>query len=127
MTKVNRRGLSPKQIDTLSHILGAKSYDEACRQAGITRVTLYKWLKEPSFKSELDDLHDQLLSEAVDRLKKSATKAVDVLDNLLLRDDCPAVQRAAANDILNQLAKFKEILEFKQRLETVEARLNNAT
>jgi len=43
------------------------------------------------------------------------------LSLLLERDDNPSVQRAAANDILNHVGKFKELQELQERIEKLES------
>jgi len=120
MTKSDISRLTSNQLKTLPWCLDSKSYDEACKQSNISRETLYRWLKEPLFKSELDRLRNEVFSNAINRLKANTTKAVDVLSKLMDRDDCPAVQRAACNAILNHTAKYRELEEFEKRLQAIE-------
>ncbi len=48
----------------------------------------------------------------------------DPLVSLLGREDCPAIQRAAANDILSHAMKFMELKEIEVRLQMLEAAHN---
>lgn len=102
------------------------NYSEAARLIGVRPAQVYEWLKDPSFKAELDKLRSEITAkstdEAVSKLKNSMTKAVDTLVKLLDRDDCPTVQRAAANDILNHIQKFKELQELEERITLLEQR-----
>lgn len=112
--------LSPKQRAAIPFFLGYASVEEACREAGISRNTYYEWMKEPLFKAELTRLQEEVFLEATGGLKLNAVKAVSVLCSLMDREDHPNVQRAAANDVLNHVLKFKELLEIEQRLMNLE-------
>jgi hypothetical protein len=50
------------------------------------------------------------------------TKAVETLISLLDRSDCPAVQRASANDILAHVQRFKEFHDHEERIKELEQR-----
>jgi len=124
MTKNDKIELSLKQKTALPFFLGNQTIDEACKEAGVSRNCYYEWLKEPVFKSALDRLREEIVLDAIGKLKLSTTKAAMTLCNLMDREDCPSVQRAAANDILNQVVKFKEIHELEKRLDEVERLIN---
>lgn len=66
------------------------------------------------------ELVTRAFSEAVEKLKISMTTAVDTLVSLLEREDYPNVQRAAANDVLSHIQKFKEIQELEERIAKLE-------
>jgi hypothetical protein len=63
--------------------------------------------------------------DGIYHLKTCAKKAAMTLASLLDREDFPAVQRAAATDILNQIAKFKELEEQEERLANLEKLIRN--
>lgn len=102
------------------------NYSQTCKELDISLDQLYEWLKDPEFKSQLDAMRSEactrVFEEAIANLKNSATQAVDTLINLLKRDDYPAVQRAAANDILTHVQKFKELNELEERIVKLEQR-----
>lgn len=120
MTDRDKQELTPKQRASLSFFLSCNTIDEAFKEAGISRNRYYEWMKEPGFKSELNSLREEVVCDAVGQLKTSATKAALTLCSLMDRDDCPSVQRAAANDVLNHVVKFKELQELEKRLDEVE-------
>lgn len=103
------------------------NYSEAAKKIGISEDQLYLWLREdPEFKAQVDKMRSELcervFKEAIETLKNSMTKAVTTLVALLDRHDYPAVQRAAANDILTHVQKFKELQDFEERILKLEAR-----
>lgn len=102
-------------VQNKSHIAGARLFTEQ----------IYTWLREdPVFKVKLEMMRTELVtrafSEAVEKLKISMTTAVDTLVSLLEREDYPNVQRAAANDVLSHIQKFKEIQELEERIAKLE-------
>lgn len=122
MTKSNENPqLTPKQITALPCFAANATIDAACKEAGISKNAYYKWLKNPAFKSELDRLRNEMVNDAVNQLKAATVKAATTLSSLLDRDDNPSVQRAAANDILNHVGKFKELQELQERIEKLES------
>lgn len=125
MTESDENQLTARQQQALYFFVGSSSIESACREADISKETFYQWLKKPSFKSELERLRNEVVNDAVNHLKSSSTKAVTTLESLLSRDDSPAVQRAAANDILGHVVKFMELREFEERLLKLENNMMN--
>ena len=117
----NQDQLTSRQITTLPYFAASASVEAACEAADISRETYYKWLKNPVFKSELDRLRNEIVNDAVNQLKVTTVKAATTLSLLLDRDDNPSVQRAAANDILNHVGRFKELQELQERIEKLES------
>jgi hypothetical protein len=122
MTKSDRNGLSIKQQKALPILASSSNYDDACQTAGISRGSYYRWLKQPLFKSELERLRNEIVGNAMNSLKSSAHKAVDTLVGLMDKKSHPGIQRAAANDVLNHMMKYKELSEFEERLQELERR-----
>lgn len=123
MTKTDEIQLTPRQLKALPFFAASSSIEMACKAANISKDTFYKWLKEPLFKKELDKLRSEVVSDAVNQLKISTIKAASTLFNLLDREDFPAVQRSAANDILGHVTKFMELKEIEERLINLERQL----
>lgn len=117
----NQDQLTPRQITAIPCFAASSSIEAACETADISRETYYKWLKNPAFKSELGRLRNEIVNDAVNQLKATTVKAATTLSLLLDRDDNPSVQRAAANDILNHVGKFKELQELQERIEKLES------
>lgn len=121
MTKVDKTGLTERQIKAVPFLIAAQSEVEGCRTAKISRQTYYEWLKEPLFKAELHRAREIILTEAIEALKNHATHAVNTLVKLL-NAEMPSLQRSVANDILNHIMKFKELQELETRLDNLECK-----
>ena len=116
--------LSKRQMQALPHILSAPSYEAAAIAARISTKQIYTWLKDPHFKLELDKRREQLMETAINTLITNTAKAALALASLL---DSPNdfVKRGAANDILTQTLKLREMFEFEKRLDTCAHGLRN--
>jgi len=120
MTKIDINRLAPKQLKALPILASIAVCGDACKQAGISRDCYYEWIKQPLFKEELNKMRDDLIQDAVMQLKVNTMKAASTLIKLTDREDYPSVQRAAANDILNHVMKFKELQELEGRIAVLE-------
>lgn len=123
MTKTDENQLSSRQMMALPYFAANSSVEAACKLADVSKDTFYKWLKEPLFRAELESLRSEVVTEAINQLKIGTTKAATTLSELLEREDCPSVQRAAANDILGHVMKFMELKEIEERLIRLENNL----
>jgi hypothetical protein len=119
MTKTDQNGLTERQTKALPFFIASSSESAACRDAKIAKQTYYEWLKDPLFRSELTNLREEAVQNAVENLKAHACKAVDALVGLLDAENLP-LRRSAANDILHHIGRFKELQEIEQRLSTLE-------
>ncbi|MHC4073721.1 MAG: phBC6A51 family helix-turn-helix protein [Planctomycetota bacterium] len=46
--------LTRRQIRTIPFLVTSPTFTQGCEKAKINKTTLYKWLKSPEFKAELD-------------------------------------------------------------------------
>lgn len=111
--------LNTRQKKIMTHLLCCRTVKEASQKAGVRLATVFKWLKDPIFKTELDRLREEVISDVVDRLKVHCMKAADVLVNLMESEN-EAIRRGSANDILNHTHTFVEMRELAMRLDAVE-------
>lgn len=104
----------------IQHIIASSTLEDACRKAKISKGTIYAWLKESAFKTELKRQRDEVVNEALDCLKCALTKAVDGLIGLLdsPRDD---LRRWICKDIIEYSLKSIELEDIETRLDKIEA------
>lgn len=120
MTECDKNKLTVRQLKALPFFANSSSTEAACKDAKLSKETFYRWLKEPLFKAELERLRNEVVNDAISHLKAITTKAASTLSSLLEREDCPGVQRAAANDILGHVIKFMELKDIEERLMRLE-------
>ena len=116
--------LTKRQLQVLPFLLACPTYEEAARQAHVSVKQIYCWLKTSAFKAELDRRRNEIVQEAVNKLKYHTTKAADTLV-LLLSHSNPTIQRGVANDLLNHVAKFVELREIEERIQFLEAKVKS--
>jgi len=114
--------LTDRQVKAIPHIVACPTYTEGCEKAKINKTTLYKWLKEPEFKAELDRQRDEVAAEAFGVLSQGLTKAVETLVGLLDNKD-DRVKRLTAKDIIDFAIRHKDNEDLDKRLTEVEKRL----
>ena len=112
--------LKKSKEDALVCLASCSSFNEAAKQLGVSVPTIYNWLIDPEFSAKLDSIRNQIVSEAISKLKTHTTKAVDTLA-LLMDDESSQVRRGASNDILNHACRFMELKEIEVRLKALEA------
>jgi len=116
--------LTKRQLQVLPYLLSCPTYEEAARQANVSVKQIYCWLKTPTFRAELDNRRNEVIEEAVNKLKYNTTRAADTLVSLLSHSN-PTIQRGVANDLLNHVVKFIELHEIEERIQLLEAKVKS--
>ena len=126
MTKkdVKEGGLTGRQMKVLPYIVTARTYEEGCKAARISKNTFFRWLKEDQvFRVELNRQRDVLVEEALDIMKANVMAAVDALVILLGKTRNEYLRRSVANDILGYVLKWKETVDLERRIASLESLL----
>ena len=116
--------LTDRQMKVLPYIVTARTYEEGCKAARISKNTFFRWLKEDQvFRVELNRQRDVLVEEALDIMKANVMAAVDALVILLGKTRNEYLRRSVANDILGYVLKWKETVDLERRIASLEALL----
>jgi hypothetical protein len=101
MTKQDKtRQLSIEQANALEHLLQGQSDRAVAEAVGVARQTIWEWRNnDPLFIAELNRQRSEMWTEARERLKSLANRALDVVE-LHLDSDDPKASLAAAKYIL---------------------------
>ncbi|MFC1737966.1 phBC6A51 family helix-turn-helix protein [Planctomycetota bacterium] len=120
MSKTKKKAkLTDRQFKAIPHIVSSPTYTKGCKKAKINKTTLYKWLKEPEFKAELDRQRDEIAAEAFGVLSQSLTQAIEALVGLLDNKD-DRLKRLAAKDVIDFIIRHKENEDLDKRLTAIE-------
>ncbi len=114
--------LSDRQLKVISHLLASPSIEEGCRQAKISKATVYGWLKEETFKDEIRRQREEIVTGALETLKANITKATGVFVELLDSKN-ESIRHRAAKDIVEFTQKALEHDELERRIEALEGKL----
>ena len=116
------KALTARQTRVIPYLLGAPSLEEGCKRAGVSKVTVYDWLKQENFRQELKRQRDELIERALDSLKANVTRATETLVKLLDSKSEP-IRARAAEDIIEFAQKAIEHEELEKRIQALEERL----
>jgi hypothetical protein len=111
--------LSSKQQSAIPVLIGNDTVEGAARAAKVSKQTLYVWMQQEEFNKAVSAERKKLVEKAMNKLMNVTMKAVITLEKLLDAKS-EAVRRAAANDVLGHVLKYRELSEIEERLETVE-------
>ena len=95
----------------------------AARVAGVSERTVYNRLADPDFRRLIGKYRRVIVDGSVGTLARFGKRAAAVLGKLLDGDN-PTTQLRAACAILQSLTNLREHAEMAERLEAVEARIN---
>jgi hypothetical protein len=118
----NSTELSTRQQRTIGVLLAARNVREAAKQAKVHERTLYTWLGEPAFRAALYEAEGHLIDAATRRLLHHQDVALSVILSIMANPVNPAsVRLKAAQSVLDQLLKLRELRNVEQRLSALEA------
>jgi hypothetical protein len=113
--------LNIRQDRFLKALLQAGSVTEACKMAHINPTTGYKYLKDKTFMAEYRKLRREAMQQVTARLQKSAERAVNVLNEVMMDKENAANSRVtAAKNTLDIAYRSIELDDLAERVEAVE-------
>lgn len=115
--------MKPKQnkaIELLSH--GA-SIEATATGAGVSRRTIYQWMKDQEFAIALHDKSAEVIESLNRKLVSMNEKALDVLD-ACLDSESEAIRLRSAIYLNSKLYEVLGDLEILRRLDAIEERIN---
>lgn len=114
--------LSPKQQRAIFALLSEPTLEDAAKQTGVQRTTLWRWLQEPDFRSSYMQARRLAVQRAIARTQAVTSEAVETLREIMSDKSAKGSERvAAAKAIIDYAFKGVELEDLAQRLEAVEA------
>jgi len=114
--------LTDRQRQAIPHLLAARSNEEGCRQAKVSKNTLYGWYREDAFRGELRCQREKIVEGALENLKANVSKATEVLLKLLDSQN-ETIQHKVAKDIIDFSIKSMELEDLERRIEALEMKI----
>jgi len=97
---------------------------EAAEAAGVSEVTLWRWLQNPEFRASYMEVRRVAVQRAIARTQAATSEAVETLREVMNSQSAKGSERiAAAKAILDYAMKGIEFEDHEQRLEELEAKL----
>ncbi len=114
--------LKPKQRAAIDALLSERTKIDAAARAGVSRTQIYKWLKQPIFKSALIEAEAAARNEIKRRIIKRAESLADTIGDIMESADIPpAVRLSAAARLGDLFFRSDDQADLEQRITALEA------
>jgi len=98
-----------RQKRALQALVSSNTMTEAAELAGVSRRTLYSYLKDPWFRSELQKAYSAAVFQQVSDIQETKRRAEETLAELL-NDPSPEVRLRAAKVILDHAGRREAVM-----------------
>lgn len=116
--------LTPRQRKAVGSLLTTWDTTQAAAAAGVSRDTLYRWLKAEPFKKALQDATQAATERLSAHLVTLGDQAADTLKDALEYDiKAPGVRVTAANVLISKILALRELVDLEARISALEAQL----
>ena len=104
-------------------LLEAGTTKEAYEKAGLPARTAYNYLKDETFKKELQARRGEVLRDSIHHLQANLTTCTRVLMEIVTDAGTPAaVKVQAINSVFSNYKNLSETIELRERIEKLEER-----
>jgi hypothetical protein len=114
--------LTPKQHKAVEALLTTGKVSAAAKEAGVSKDSLYRWMKQPAFHAAVRDAEVRALDDLSRLLVRLGRTAAATLAKAM---SDPAVRWAtrvtAANASLSRLLQLRELATLESRVRALEA------
>jgi transposase len=119
--------INARKAGALRALLASRSVEEAAQKAGVSKVTIFRWLrKDREFLEEYESACSQLVDEALMQLRQICRTAVDTLAEVMADGEATAAGRVtAARAALELTLKIEEHRTLLRRIERLETRMKD--
>jgi hypothetical protein len=117
--------LSARQRLALPVIAREPTIDGAADKIGVTRKTVYEWLKQDSFKRALEEARKEYVESGFRTMRLAAKRAAEkIVQHLDCTDE--KVSLRAAEDVIEFAKEFISLEDHERRIRELEERLEQA-
>ena len=110
-----------KKEQAIAALLTQRNVEEAARVAGVGRQTLYRWMRNPEFRSAYLEARWAVFSQSSARLQQASGAAVSTLVKIMVDPEAPTSSRVRAADrVLDHARSAIEIEDIQVRLAALE-------
>lgn len=113
--------LSPRQRKAVEALLVTGDVSAAAKEAGVSRESLYRWLKQPAFLEAVREAEARALDELSRLLVRLGRSAATTLAKAMGDAETPAATRVRAADVvLARLLQLRELATLEARVADLE-------
>lgn len=122
-TRRQGKALLPGMTRAAALLLEVPRLGDVAGQVGISRTTLYQWLRDPNFVVYLNEQQARTLEQVARRLVALCLDASEVLENALRQNDTTPEALRACDIVLKRAPVLLEAAIVHVRLADLERRL----
>jgi hypothetical protein len=111
--------LTSRQLRAIPYLLASPSIEEGCKRARVGKATVYGWLKQESFREELNRRRKEVVNLAFETVKANVTKAAETLVKHL-GSEKETISLRAAESIIEFAQRAIEAEELERRIGALE-------
>lgn len=112
--------MSPKKELLLAEMLKGKSKTECAKTVGISRNTVYKYLEDEEFMTELQKRKNEMLSEVCMQMESAYSDATKELIKIINSNYSPQVKINAINSLFLNSKPLIDQVDILTRLQELE-------
>lgn len=113
--------LTPKQRKAVEALVATGEVSAAAKEAGISRETLHRWLRQAPFAQAVRDAEARALDDLSRRLVRMGRTAAATLAKSMSDASVPAATRVRAADVtLSRLLQLRELATLEARVVELE-------
>ena len=118
---VPSKQLTARQELAIRALLTAPTQEAAAKAAGISTVTLWRFMKQPEFREACQQARREVVGQTIAQLQRSSLEAVKTLDAISMNESAaPTARVSAAKAILEMGLRVVEADDVTERLEALE-------
>ena len=113
-----------RQEKAIIALLNEPTTKDAAEAAGVSEVTLWRWLQNPEFRASYMEVRRIAVQRAIARTQAATSEAVDTLREVMSDKSARGSERiSAAKAILDYAMKGIELEDHERRLMELEGKL----
>lgn len=118
--------VTPKQRRAVEALLTQPDLSQAAKTAGVSRNTLYRWMKDKDFLVAMADAEADALSGLSRTLVSLGDQAVTVLRDAMSDPEAPISARIrAADTVFSRLLQLRNLVDLEKRVSELEDRADD--
>jgi hypothetical protein len=123
IAQMSENNLSNNEMKLLLPLACGTTAEQAARQAGVNVRTVFRRLKNPEFRRQIQAMRADMVQRTSGTLTAAGGEAVKTMVELMRSPTPSAVRLAAARAIVELGMKVRETAELEQRLAELEERM----
>ncbi len=120
-------GTRATKREASAHLIAAGGgIKDICRETGVSIRTAHRWVASDDFQQRVESIRSGLFLAVAERLMSLGGQAAATLAELVA-NGTPKIKLDAAKFIVQTLMHLRETIEFDERLDVIERKINEAT